>query len=649
MKKQPIRWGVISLLICLGLSALFFLPVFSGTPAQTEKPGFTEPLPPLPGPASQTLTIENPLTAKENNGALSAPRILDPATAERRILATPPEEFALFEPFAVFEAGVEAKAVGIDDFNGDGRNDVALTVGWPENKLYVLTQTLTGTLGTPSLYPTGPQPDALATGDLSGDMRPDIVVANFISGTIGVYTQLPSGTLAAPVFLNTGQGPNAVAVGDVNGDDLADVVVTHWLEATIGVFVQQLNGTLATMQTYPADLAGWDDLDIGDLNDDGRNDVVKMNGQFPSLPNLSVYLQDTGGTLQSPAPYDLGEPVGNGLAVGDVTGDGRTDAVMMYGGNRPFSHLVVFSQTLTGTLGITTTYPAFDLPQTVEIGDVNMDGRADVLALHGGWANLTVYLQRENGALAPYESYGLPSPGAGHFGPAALAVGDINSDGQPDIAIADEENGLVILYHRPPRSRFFFPLIYVPIPETETPHFDDFSDPESGWPIIDSIYALFEYQSGEYRILSRDSYLTAFSTAGHRLDDLDARVSIRTVDNPPGAYGLAFGYTPVIPVEEYYLYIVWPDLQEWNLIRFNYGTGYEVMFWGVTGDINPGTGTNRLRVVRQGNFLTLSVNDRQVFNTEIVLYSGSRLIGVLQAPTELFTDTRFDDYALYQP
>jgi hypothetical protein len=586
---------------------------------------------------------------KVRSAALPATRFLGAEAADRRVLTAPPEPFALFEPFSVVAEDLEAKAVAINDFNGDGRSDVALTVGWPENQLYVFTQTLTGTLGTPVLYPTGSQPDTLASGDLNGDTYADLVVANFLSDTLGIYLQLPSGILSAPVTLDTGHGPNAITVGDVNEDGLDDVVVTHWLEPTLGVFLQKLDGTLDMMQAYPADQAGWDDLAIGDLNDDGRNDVVKMNGQFPALPNLAVYLQEASGGLQPPVTYDLGEPVGNGLAVGDINGDGRTDAVMSYGGNRPFSNLVVFSQTITETLGLTTTYPALDVPETVEVGDVNLDGRADVLALHGGWASLSVSLQRENGTLAPYETYGLPSPGALHFGPEALAIGDLNNDGQPDVAIADEDNGLVVLYHKPPTLRNFFPLILEPIPETETPLFDDFSDPESGWPIVDSIYALFEYQSGEYRILSRDNFLTAFSTAGHRLEDLDVRVSVRTTGNPPGAYGLVFGYMPVIPSEEYYIYLVWPDLQEWNLIRFNFGVGYEVMFWGVTGDIHTGTQSNRLRVVRHADFLSLAVNNRQVFNTNIDLYSGSRLIGVIQAPLELFTDTRFDDYELYKP
>ena len=50
-----------------------------------------------------------------------------------------------------------------------------------------------------------------------------------------------------------------------------------------------------------------------------------------------------------------------------------------------------------------------------------------------------------------------------------------------------------------------------------------------------------------------------------------------------------------------------------------------------------------------GEFLSLSVNGRQVFNTNIDLYAGSRLIGVIQDPLALFTDTRFDDYELYGP
>jgi hypothetical protein len=618
--------------------------------ADLDRPaGLSYTVPAMPGPASQMLANQT-IGGPKNQAAQTSPAvILSPKAAALRVITPPADLFNLLEPYFIYAEGAEAKAVGIGDFNNDGRQDVAMTTGWPENELYIFTQTLTGTLSAPVHYLSASQPNALATGDLNADGRDDVATANFDDDTISVYYQQADGTLQDQLLLPTADGPDAIVIGDVNHDNLADVVVSHWLEGLVGVYLQNTNGTLDVRADYASPQAGWDDIAIGDLNGDGWQDVVKMNGQFPANPNLSVYLQGADGKLQDALPYDLGPAVGGGVAAGDVTGDGLVDAVLSYGSNRPSSQIAVFSQSISGTLGVTTTYPALDLPEALEVADLNADGRSDVLLVHGGWSSLSVYVQLDTGTLAPYQSYTLPVPGAVHYGPQALAVGDINGDDLPDVLVADEANGLVVLYHRPPRQLLFFPFTTQPIPETQTPITDDFSDPTSGWPNINSSYVIFDYLDGEYQILNLGPYIAGFATAGHRLADLDVRVSARQEGPASGAYGLAFGYTDVIPVSEYYAFIIWPDYQEWNLIRFDFEDGFEILYWGVTGDIGTGETSNRLRVVRDGDFIGLSVNGRQVFATIKPIYSGSRLIGFIQTPIDLFYDARFDDYELISP
>ncbi len=70
-----------------------------------------------------------------------------------------------------------------------------------------------------------------------------------------------------------------LAIDDVNGDGLADIAISHWTEGNIGIYTQNASGTLNQMVTYTSPKAGYDDIAIGDINGDGRNDVVKMNGQ----------------------------------------------------------------------------------------------------------------------------------------------------------------------------------------------------------------------------------------------------------------------------------------------------------------------------------------------------------------------------------
>ncbi len=642
MKRRMIAGG-----LALILSSTLLITgwiAFAQTP--THPRGEYAIIPWIPGPASLAFPYSGAYTKKgQLMDGLPARQIAAPA-ADGRVMASDFDPFALFEPYIVYGDAAAAMAVGIADLNDDSRNDVAVSSAF-ENLLYVYEQTISGTLSVPATYATGIQPDVLAVGDLNHDGRDDVVVANFGEDTIGVFLQDGTGRLNDQVAYSTARAPNAIAVGDLDADGLDDVVVSHWNESVIGIFYQQADGTLSTMQSVSSPMAGWDDIGVGDLNSDGLTDVVKMNGQYADNPSLSVYLQNASGNLDPSTPYDLEGVVGNGLALGDVTGDGLDDAILSHGANRPFSEIIVISQTITGTLGITTTYTASDIPETVELGDVNLDGRSDVVVAHGGWGTLSVYLQSQSGVLEPFDLYGLPVPGAERFGPQAVAVGDINSDGQPDIAVADSVHGLVLLYHSPGLGHLYFPFGATDFKETDTPIFDDFSDSGSGWPIIRSHFANFEYFNGEYRLANNVRYTAALVTARHNVRDLDLSVTGRQIGGVSGAYGLGFGFLNSPPVPQYYAFTVWPDFQEWNLIHFD--GRFSVVLWGTSSAINTAGGPNRLRVVRQGDQLSLRANGVEVLAGTFPTYTGARFTGLVHAPMNVGHDVRFDDYELRTP
>ena len=350
--------------------------------------------------------------------------------------------FPIFKPYVNFPVG-SGKAVGIGDFNSDGLPDVAVTTS---TQLMVFLQNQDGSLANVTAYAAGSRPESLAVGDVNGDGKTDIVAANYDSNTISVFLQQAEGLFAARVTYVTNSGPDAVAIGDINNDGSADIVVSHWTAANVGVFLQNSPGAIGPMITYPSPQAGYDDIAIADINHDGKNDVIKMNGQGLN-PNLSVYIQNENGTLASAVSYSVTDCgsfcLSHGIGTGDVTGDGLTDIVISYGGNRSSSKIAVFAQSPDGSLQAPIAYNAYDLPRPVEVADVNRDGRADVLVAHDGWNALSVFIQQNNGTLSDYSLYAVPYS---NYKPQGLAVGDLNQDGLSDVALADSSNGLVLLY-----------------------------------------------------------------------------------------------------------------------------------------------------------------------------------------------------------
>jgi hypothetical protein len=355
----------------------------------------------------------------------------------------------LFEPYITFPVSEVGLAVRVGDFNSDGLNDVAVVSANFDvtiNNLTIMLQSADGTLGTPTVYSTGVHPASLAIGDVNNDGRTDIVTANQGSANISVFLQQDGGLMTDQILYTAGNAPDAVTVGDINNDGLVDVAVAHRTSPFIGIFIQNTDGALNEMVTYISPQTGYDDIEIADINNDGRNDVIKMNGRL-AYSNLYVYLQNSAGTLESPLSYSIADCpsscFGHAIETGDVTGDGLTDIVLAYG----FNQIAVFPQASDGILQSSTSYDTYDAAASLDVADVNLDGRADVVTAHAGRSQVAVSLQL-NGTLTPYSLYSVPY--AMLYEHQSMDVGDINNDGAPDIVITDYENGLVVLYHTPP-------------------------------------------------------------------------------------------------------------------------------------------------------------------------------------------------------
>ena len=355
-----------------------------------------------------------------------------------------------FQAYQAYDVGSWPAAVAIGDVTGDGRNDVVMTTDSyfdPANdyRVWVFAQTAGGGLAAPVSYASGAGTsdlDSVAIGDITGDGRKDVVVGS--SGTgVQVFPQVASGALGSPTLYPTANG-RQVRLGQLDGDGRLDVAAIGWGTNTVSVLLNDSAGGLRAPVDYAAQHGGYDDLEVGDVSGDARADLVVMSGQTYAIPNLSVLPQLTGGGFGTAATYSVGQNLlTSGIGVGDVTGDGRSDVVASYGGNRPGSSVAVFAQTAAGTLAPPARYPSYDIPEPVDVADVDLDGRADVVTLHGGWNRAGLYRQSASGGLGAEELYAIPY--ASHYEPHGLAVGDIDGNGSPDIALADYNNGLVVL------------------------------------------------------------------------------------------------------------------------------------------------------------------------------------------------------------
>ncbi len=233
----------------------------------------------------------------------------------------------------------------------------------------------------------------------------------------GVPSFAASKRYAVPYANGCGRCAHAVAIGDLNGDGRPDVVTVNEDE-TISVFITKPGGTLRARRDY---LAGGEPAGaaIADLNGDGHADIaVAEQSGF-----VSVFLNKGDGALGARRDYGGGSgPVS--IAAADLDGNGSPDLVTTNAGS-----VSVFRNNGDGTFAAKEDYPVSggDLV-SVALGDLNGDGKPDVVTVDGGI--VAVLLGRGDGSFQAAHTHDA-------LGALSVALGDLNGDGKLDVATAN--------------------------------------------------------------------------------------------------------------------------------------------------------------------------------------------------------------------
>ena len=280
------------------------------------------------------------------------------------------------------------------------------------------------------------------TADFNGDGRMDIATLDTSAFGNTVAVRLANSSFGYPVrqvatIANSGR---VLRVADFNQDGKPDVLVSHE-DNTAGtriasVLVGKGDGTFSSELDFSVSGVNWTAraAAVGDLNQDGNPDfVIADDDPNVTTNNLAIYYGNggAGGSLSFSGPtFISGGRAPEWAEIADVDGDGVNDIVLA-NSNDINSSVGVLRGKSGGAFNSLSSYPITGPPVGLVLGDLNGDGRKDVVTVSQGSANSVSVLLGTQTGFAPSVAYKVGT------GPQAVAIADLNGDGNSDVVLTD--------------------------------------------------------------------------------------------------------------------------------------------------------------------------------------------------------------------
>lgn len=330
----------------------------------------------------------------------------------------------------------EARQVALEDLNGDGNLDLAVST-W--SGVNILMGNGDGSFKGEDVYAPGAvNARGLVIGDVNLDGVADIVHSSYAAagqGSIGVMIGNGDGSFRAGVSYVTPdpRGEHDIVLTDLNGDNTLDVILTA--ETGPNILLGNSDGSFRQGTVAFGATALTRTVHTADVNSDGNMDILagEDDGVF------TVHIGRGDGTFSTGVSYVADPTSGDAYAVksGDFDGDGILDVVATgYDGG---GFLSISIGNGDGTFKAATSYVSDGGALRMEVEDFDQDGNLDLAV--ADWASpdrINLYLGNGDGSFKGRTSSAVSSP-------EGLTVGDVNNDGAIDLVTGNWTNDSVTI------------------------------------------------------------------------------------------------------------------------------------------------------------------------------------------------------------
>ncbi|MBD1209779.1 MAG: VCBS repeat-containing protein [Ignavibacteria bacterium] len=333
-----------------------------------------------------------------------------------------------------YPAGTAAFDVALADVDNDSDLDMAVANQSGNNVVLRLND---GTGGFSAAHPNSPFSafagvTAVRFGDVNNDGRIDMITCNNSANTVSVRLNNGTGNFSADAPGSPLAGgfnlPYSAALADVDGDGDLDLIVANDVGGNVSVRLNNGTGDFTTVAPGSPYAIGANTFGVvsGDVDNDGDIDIVAT----ASALGATVLLNTGTGS------FIIGSTFAGGTGVqvpilGDIDNDGDLDLAMPNSGSNTVTVRLNNGAGSFLTQPAGSPYPMGTTPRAISFADIDGDGDLDLLSANNNAFGIVVRLNTGSGVFSLFGNNSPISTG----GLRSLALGDVDGDGDMDIAI----------------------------------------------------------------------------------------------------------------------------------------------------------------------------------------------------------------------